>query len=223
MTCGIIIPAFNEATTISGVITVALASNLGEVCVVDDGSSDFTTKVAKQAGAQVICLEKNQGKGGAMVAGAKHLQADVLLFLDADLIGLKPKHLQSLAKPLLETKIDMARGDFKDGRWQTNFSQTITPILNGQRAILRQKLLGIPKLASTRYGVEVAISLTAKREGWRVARVPLYGVSQVMKEEKSDMGFLRGLAMRLKMYSEIIYTLASFLNSSQQKNTEPVS
>ena len=221
MTCAIIIPAFNEATTISKVIKVALAANLGEVWVVDDGSSDPTTKVAQQAGAQVLRLEENLGKGGAMVAGANHLQVDILLFLDADLIGLKPEHLHDLIKPLMENKFNMARGDFKNGRWQTNFSQAIAPVLNGQRAILRQKFLDIPELTSTRYGVEVAIALTAKREEWIVARVPLYGVSQIMKEEKLNKGFLMGFSMRLKMYYEIIGTLIRFLATANSRVTNP--
>ncbi len=197
---------------------MALAADLGEVWVVDDGSSDPTAKVAKQAGAQVIRLEKNQGKGGAVITGAKHVSVDALLLLDADLINLQPKHLHNLIKPLLTGTVDMVRGDFKSGRWQTNFSQAIAPVLNGQRAILRQKLLGIPKLAQTRYGVEVAIALTAKREKWQVAHIPLVGVSQVMKEEKTNKGFIKGFGTRLKMYGEIIYTLVRSFTSGRHKN-----
>ena len=220
MTCAVIIPAYNESATIAQVIKVALAADLGEVWVVDDGSSDSTAKVAKQAGAKVICLEKNQGKGGAVVAGANHLDVDILLLLDADLIGLKPNHLHDLTKPLLNGRADMVRGDFKGGRWQTNFSQAITPVLNGQRAILRQRLLSIPKLAQTGYGVEVAIALTARRERWQVTHVPLQGVSQIMKEEKVNRGFIRGFGTRLKMYGEILYALVSFLRVEKYKNVD---
>ncbi len=209
MTCAVIIPAYNESATIAQVIKAALTADIGEVWVVDDGSSDSTAKVAQQAGSKVIRLKKNKGKGGAIVAGANHLEADILLLLDADLIGLKPNHIYDLAKPLLNGSTDMVRGDFKGGRWQTNFSQAIAPVLNGQRAILRQRLLSIPKLAQTRYGVEVAIALTARRERWQVAHVSLQGVSQIMKEEKVN-NFIKGFGVRLKMYGEIIHTLARF-------------
>lgn len=210
MTCATIIPAYNEATTIAEVVRVARAAKLGKVLVVDDGSSDPTAKIATQAGAQVIHLNQNLGKGGAVVAGVKQVNTDIVLLIDADLIGLEPYHLHNLVKPLLQSELDMTRGNFKSGRWQTNFSQAITPILNGQRAILRSKLLSIPNLAHTRYGIEVTISLTAQKENWQVAHVPLYGVSQVMKEEKANQGFVKGFVRRLKMYLEILRALTNF-------------
>ena len=203
-TVAILIPALNEAATVGHVIEVALESQLGLVLVIDDASSDGTAPVAKKAGAEVLILKENLGKAGAVYEGASFLYADILILIDADLIGLKPKHLIDLAQPLLNNTADMTRGDFKGGRWQTDVSQAITPVLNGQRAIWREQLLAIPDLREQGYGLEVTIAKVAKQEQWRVEHVPLVGVSQIMKEEKEGRKGFKGFLLRLDMYWQII-------------------
>ncbi len=200
----ILIPAFNEAATVGEVVKVALKSGLGRVLVVDDGSSDPTASIATKAGAELLKLKTNLGKAGAVVEGASFLDVDILILIDADLTGLNPNHLIDLVQPLLNDTADMSRGDFKGGRWQTNASQAITPVLNGQRAIWRNKLLAIPDLKTQGYGLEVSIAKVAKQENWRVIHVPLVGVSQVMKEEKEGRKGLKGFSLRLNMYWQII-------------------
>ena len=203
--CGVLIPAFNEQATLRSVIDVALAANLGPILVVDDGSTDATAQVALSAGVAVLSLPENVGKGGAVFAGTSALQTEVVLLVDADLTGLTPQHLQALAAPLLAGTTDMTRGVFAGGRWRTTAVQRLTPQLNGQRAIRRDKLLSVPDLAGSRYGLEVAITEQCKRAGWRTQDVALLGVSQVMKEEK--LGFRQGFRIRLKMYRDILGTL----------------
>jgi rSAM/selenodomain-associated transferase 2 len=79
----IIIPTFNEATTIR-----ELAASLGrlrgefEVIVCDGGSADATVAIARQLGLRVI--EAPRGRGRQMNAGAKLAAGDALLFLHAD-------------------------------------------------------------------------------------------------------------------------------------------
>jgi glycosyltransferase involved in cell wall biosynthesis len=201
----ILIPAYNEEKTIASVIKVAVESNLGTVLVVDDGSTDKTSLVAKQAGAEVLTLEKNLGKGGAVVEGASFLQTPLIILLDADLVNLKVSHIADLVKPVLEGKADMTRGIFTEGRWQTTAAQHITPQLNGQRAMLREKLLSVSGLRESRYGIEIAITQQARQDKWKMLEVPMPGVSQVMKEEKR--GFWKGFTIRLGMYRDILRTL----------------
>ena len=205
LTCAVLVPAYNEAAHVARVIGVARAAALGPVLVVDDGSSDATTATAQAAGAEVLQLPDNRGKGGAVFAGAAHVDTDVVVLLDADLLGLTPNHIRALAEPVLKGTVTMTRGMFSGGRWRTTAAQHLTPQLNGQRAILRGKLLEVEGLADSRYGIEIAITEHAKRAGWPVCDVPLYGVSQVMKEEKR--GFWVGLGVRLKMYREIFLEL----------------
>ena len=202
--CAVLIPAYNEAVHVAQVVEVARAAGY-TVWVIDDGSSDATPQIAQAAGAEVLRLPENRGKGGAVFAGAAHIDADVVVLLDADLLGLTPEHIQKLAEPVLSDQAAMTRGMFSGGRWRTTAAQHITPQLNGQRAICRKRLLEVEGLAGSRYGIEIAITEHAKRAGWCVLDVPLNGVSQVMKEEKR--GFWVGSRVRLKMYAEIFREL----------------
>jgi len=199
----VLIPALDEAATIASVIAVARAAAIGPVVVIDDGSEDGTAEVAAAAGAEVVRLETNHGKGGALEAGARVRDEAVVVLLDADLTGLWPRHVRALARPVVAGKADMTRGVFVGGRWATALAQRMLPILNGQRALLRENLLSVPGLADSRYGVEIAIAEHAKSEGWITLDVPLPGVSQVVKEEKR--GVLRGVLVRLRMYAEILW------------------
>jgi glycosyltransferase involved in cell wall biosynthesis len=203
--CAVLIPAYNEAENVARVVNVARAASVGPVWVVDDGSGDATVQNARAAGAEVLALGRNRGKGGAVFAGAAQLDTDVLVLLDADLLGLTPEHVRALAAPVLAGAAEMTRGVFSGGRWRTTTAQRLTPQLNGQRGVVRARLLEVERLAGSRYGLEVAITEHAKRARWRVLDVPLPGVSQVMKEEKR--GFWVGLGVRLRMYAEILLEL----------------
>jgi glycosyltransferase involved in cell wall biosynthesis len=198
----VLIPALDEANTVGQVVRVARRANIGPVMVIDDGSSDATAAVAARAGAEVLRLERNVGKGGALAAGARQRSEEVVVLLDADLIGLRPLHLRALVGPVLRKEADMTRGVFVGGRWATSLAQKLMPVLNGQRALGRSALLAVEDLDGSRYGVEVAIAEHARRAHWRTVDVPLAGVSQVMKEEKR--GALVGLTVRVRMYKEIL-------------------
>lgn len=65
----IVIPAYNEAATIAGVVTQA--RSLGAVIVVDDGSRDGTARLARDAGAHVVSLGGNAGYEKALSAGVQ--------------------------------------------------------------------------------------------------------------------------------------------------------
>ena len=196
-----IIPAYNEAEHVATVIRAAQRANLGDVLVVDDGSEDNTADVARAARAKVLVLPENRGKGGAVLAGAKHIDSDVVMLLDADLIGLETWHLRALADPVLNHEARMTRGVFTGGRWSTTAAQTLSPQLSGQRVLPRKDLL-VMDLDDARYGIEVAITKYAKAHDWNTLDVELEDVSQVMKEEKR--GVWHGLGVRAKMYGDII-------------------
>ncbi|NLY30105.1 MAG: glycosyltransferase family 2 protein [Firmicutes bacterium] len=201
-----VIPAYNEEDTIGSILQVLQRCEaIDEVIVVNDGSSDRTAQVAGSLGARVISLYPNRGKGGAMKAGAKSTAADILLFVDADLVGLTEAHCYDLLEPVVSGRTDMTVGIFAGGRAPTTIAQKITPFLSGQRAIRREILENIPQLEDSRYGVEVAISKYVAANGIRVEKVLLKDVSHVMKEEKQ--GLLPGARNRLKMYWEILKVL----------------
>lgn len=81
----IVIPALNESATIAGVVSAV--SSYGTPIVIDDGSSDATATLARQAGAVVVSHEVNRGYDAALDSGFKkaaELGCDVVLTLDAD-------------------------------------------------------------------------------------------------------------------------------------------
>jgi glycosyltransferase involved in cell wall biosynthesis len=69
--CAAVIPCYNEAPNIGAVIA-GIRAHLPHVIVVDDGSTDGTGRAASAAGAEVIRLGPNRGKGTALRAGWQH-------------------------------------------------------------------------------------------------------------------------------------------------------
>lgn len=198
-----VIPAYNEEKTIEGVVRTVKASPLvAEVIVVNDGSEDGTSEVARRAGAKVIDLVSNRGKGAAIQVAMKASQGEVLLLLDADLVGLRPEHIKCLLEPVLKGDSEMTVGVFEGGRAATDLAQAIVPGLSGQRAVRRSMLKKTSGLDMTRFGVEVALNRVAKELGVPTTEVLLPDLTHVMKEEK--MGLVRGFMARLKMYWEIV-------------------
>lgn len=212
-----IIPAYNEEKTIGAVIDVVKEHpRIHDIVVVSDGSSDKTAQIARQReGIKVIQLKKNLGKGGALMVGLKETEANLLLFLDADLLGFKVKHLDLLLDPLLANEADMIIGIFKDGRVATDLALKVAPSLAGQRAIKRDLIDKINDLEVTRFGVEVALNNYVKtHKEVRIKRVSLPDLTHMMKEEK--MGFTKGVTARFQMYWEIIKNI--LLRHQKQKN-----
>jgi glycosyltransferase involved in cell wall biosynthesis len=85
-TCAVI-PAFNNKTTISTVVEKT-RREIDHVVVVDDSSTDETARLAEDAGAHVIRVSKNRGKGNALRIGflyALKKDFDAIITLDADL------------------------------------------------------------------------------------------------------------------------------------------
>jgi glycosyltransferase involved in cell wall biosynthesis len=108
-----VVPAWNEAKTIAGVIAEIRAVDPGmEIVVVDDGSVDETAAIAAEAGACVVRLACNLGIGGAVQTGyqvAKSLGCDVVVQIDGD--GQHdPRELALILEPVLDGRADIAIG-----------------------------------------------------------------------------------------------------------------
>lgn len=88
-TVSVVIPAFNEESTIGDVIlSVQAAFGLGsapyEIVVVDDGSSDKTVVVASKYNVRVVRNWRNRGKGVALRRGFESALGDIIVTIDAD-------------------------------------------------------------------------------------------------------------------------------------------
>ena len=105
------IPAFNEEQTIARVVLEA-QKYAGKVVVCDDGSTDYTAKIAESLGADVVKHEKNSGYGASIKSlflRAHELGADVFVTLDAD--GQhEPSEVPHVIKPIEEGEADVVIG-----------------------------------------------------------------------------------------------------------------
>ena len=196
----VVIPAFNEEDTVAEVVQVALTLT-GDVVVASDGSADNTVGAAQKAGAKVVDLQPNGGKGPALKAALEATEADYVVMLDADLTGLTKAHLEKLLLPVLRGELDMSIGVFEGGGFVTDWGNKLTPHLSGQRACRRDWLLGVPQLGEERWP-EPAITQHLKDTGARWDYVELPQVAQVVKEKKR--GFWKGAKARTKMYFDLL-------------------
>jgi glycosyltransferase involved in cell wall biosynthesis len=81
----IVIPAFNEASSIAVVVReLTSAASWREILVVDDGSTDETASQAAAAGARVIRHPYNKGNGAAVKSGIRQAGGRFVLIIDAD-------------------------------------------------------------------------------------------------------------------------------------------
>ena len=106
-----VIPAYNEGPAIAEVIRGALRE-VDEVIVVDDCSSDDTSRVAREAGAQVLRHALQRGAGRATATGlqaAIRMGADFIVTLDADGQHLT-EEIPLVLQPLKEGRADMTLG-----------------------------------------------------------------------------------------------------------------
>lgn len=194
------IPAYNEEGTVGDVVRVALTLS-SDVVVASDGSVDRTAQVAREAGARVVELTTNGGKGPALYAALRATPAEYVVMLDADLTGLTREHLDLLLRPVLAGELDMSIGVFEGGGFVTDWGNKLTPHLSGQRACRRAWLLGVPGLNAERWP-EPAITAHLKASQARWAYVELPQVAQVVKEKKR--GFWAGAGARTRMYAQLL-------------------
>jgi glucosyl-3-phosphoglycerate synthase len=111
-TVSVALPARDEAETVGAVVEAVLPlvdiGLVDELIVLDDSSRDDTARVAAAAGAQVVSLADvlpaygtRTGKGNALWKGLAATDGDLIVFLDADLLGVTPSWVTGLLWPLL--------------------------------------------------------------------------------------------------------------------------
>jgi glycosyltransferase involved in cell wall biosynthesis len=193
-----VIPAYNEAATVGEVVEVALQSDLiDEVLVVDNASTDDTAAAAAKAGARVeTCTVP--GKGQAMASGVAATGAPVIVFLDADLVGLVPGHVDRLADTVLSGRAAMACGLFDRGPMLNRLFLEVLPILTGQRALRREIFEGLHHKDQCGYKIEAALNSRCKELGEPVESFVCDGLWHRTKEEKYPSvleGFVRKQGM----------------------------
>ncbi|HEX2052672.1 MAG TPA: glycosyltransferase [Actinomycetota bacterium] len=193
-----IIPAFNEEATVDEVVRAAQAAELvDQVLVVDNASTDATADVAAAAGAKVL-HNPIRGKGESMKVGVDATDADVIVFLDADLLGLKPRHIDALVKPVLDGEADMVCGLFDRGPFLNTFFLKYLPVLTGERAVRRRLFEHLDMDDLKGYKVEASLNAACADLGMKRIHFVCDGMWHLVKEKKFRNpveGFVRKVLM----------------------------
>ena len=177
-----IVPAFNEEKRIKNLLQTLLNyKEITEILCVNDGSTDNTGKIAENLeNIRVIHSEENFGKAHAITKGLLEAKGDIVMFIDADLTGLKEEYISSLLHPLDDKSYDASIG------YRTNIlDKYMFMPLSGERAYLKKDLIPhIAKLKNKGYGLELYLNYAFKDK--RVKLLALKGVKSSHKLRKQS-------------------------------------
>lgn len=181
----IVIPAFNEARNIVTTIEGIASQGEFEIIVVNDGSIDDTSDRAMRAGAIVVELPVNSGKGKALETGLGKTSGEVIVFLDADLLE-SSSEVTKLLEPIVTGLADVTIARFsRPSEKPAGFGLTkglarigiglVTGMafdspLSGQRA-MRKEVLSDLLCFEQGFGVEVGMTIDLVKAGHRVIEV----------------------------------------------------
>jgi len=187
----VIISALNEESTIHGFTKTALNCRMvNEVIVVNDGSTDHTAKKLEpylsHPKYSYIEFEQNRGKSYAMAAGVETSTGDIIVFVDADLLGFEEKHFEQLLNPLIKGETDMIIGLPTENK----LDEKLNPfqMLSGERAVYKKDILPIlEKMRTAKYGVESLINMYYKSQGKKIRYEFLWGIYHLTKLRKENL------------------------------------
>ncbi len=219
----VIIPAYNEEQSLPHVLNDLPKETLHQIIVVDNASTDETSRVARENGAQAV-LEKRRGYGQACLRGMAELDSpDIVVFLDGDYSDY-PEEITRLVEPILKDEADFVVGSrmilkesrralLPQARYGNQLAVFLIRLFFGQpftdlgpfRAI-RYDSLKVIGMRDRNFGWTVEMQIKAVKKGLRIQEIPVHyreriGVSKIT-------GTVSGT---LKAGSKIIYTIFKYL------------
>jgi len=185
----ILLPALNEAATITDVITSYQAAGYTDILVIDGGSSDDTPELAEAAGATVI-TQTGSGKGQAVRQAVAHIDAPYVLMADADMT-YRAADAEAMLEPLIAAEAEHVIGnrfaDMRSGAMTTLnrignrlfntifgliYGETYVDILSGYRAFTTDSFERLT-LTADGFGIETEMAIQCAKHGITTTVVPI--------------------------------------------------
>jgi len=219
----IVVPAYNEEknieNTINGLKNIKI---IDDIVVVNDGSQDNTRKILETLDVNVINLNKNHGKGYAMKKAIEEIHCDIIGFVDGD-VGSTSIEIEKLIKPVIMDEVDFTIAMFPKASDNVNIKggfgfvknlakkgvyfytgKLMDTSLSGQR-VYKKNVVDSMKYIPTHYGIEIAMTIQAIRNGYSFREVPVN-----MTHRYTDRS-IRGFKHRGKQFLDILKTLIVLL------------
>jgi len=203
----VVVPAKNEANNLPAVVKgIRSVSKDYEILIVDDGSTDETSGVAKKLGCTCIRLNRNRGKGYACRVGAKHAANEFIVFIDSD-SQLNPGEIPKFVRALEQNDVVIGTRRMTVLPWQrrmaNSFSKKMIRVATGQRfsdvlcgfrAVRKSKFLTLG-LEKNRYEFESELLIKSALKRFKIAQIPVYvsydvGSRMRFKESLKVSGYL---------------------------------
>jgi glycosyltransferase involved in cell wall biosynthesis len=203
----LVIPAFNEAGSISAVVAAACA--YGQCLVVDDGSSDSTAELARVAGARVVRHTINRGYDAALGSGfaeANRMDCEAVITLDADgqhnpeLLLEFISHLDAGAAVVLGVRDRKPRLAEHVFAWYTRRLGIADPLC-GMKAYRIEVYRALGHFDAYR-SIGAELALFAARNGYALASVPIK-----VRDRVGEPRFGRKLSANLKIFRALALSL----------------
>lgn len=227
MRVSIVIPCFNEKSTIEALLNAVRDCSLAdkEIIVVDDCSSDGTRELLegelRPKFDKLLLHSFNQGKGAALRTGFKAVEGDIVIVQDADL-EYDPSEYPKLIQPILDNKADVVFGSrFAGGEahrvvyfWHmvgnrvlTLFSNMMTNInlsdMETCYKVFRREVIQKIHIEEDRFGFEPEITAKVAKQGCRIYEVGIAYHGRTYQEGKK-IGWKDGVRA---LYAIIKYNL----------------
>ena len=207
MKLSVVIPVYNEVTTIKEVIARVQRVDLDtQIIVVDDGSTDGTRELLEGMdttdGLAIVFHPENQGKGAALRTGFQHIQGDLVIVQDADL-EYDPAEYPKMIKPILDGKADVVYGSRFVGsdshrvlyfwhslgnRFLTLFSNAFTDLnltdMETCYKAFRRVVIDNITIEESRFGFEPEFTAKVARAGHRIYEVGISYSGRTYEEGK---------------------------------------
>ena len=219
----IIIPAYNEESSIGLVLDALPQEKLHEIIVVDNGSTDATARVAQEHGARVV-KEPRKGYGSACLKGIDELDApDIVVFIDGDFSDF-PEEIVLLISPIETGEKDFVLGSrmilpksqsalLPQARYGNRLAVFLIKLffkheftdLGPFRAIRYSSLMSIG-MKDMDFGWTVEMQIKAVRNGLRIREVP------VNYRKRVGISKISGTVLgTFRAGTKIIYTIFKYL------------